>query len=139
MPPSAFGRLVREVTSYLDDFNPWHNVRLFGSNVGNDILAGLTVAVIALPLALAFGVASGLGPEAGMWAAICGGIFVGIFGGSNTGVSGPTGPKVVQLAALVELTRQASGQVDLGFVFSIVFLSGLMCVGLALLKLGRFI
>lgn len=139
MPPSAVGRVVNVLTSYLDDFNPWHNVRLFGSNVGNDILSGLTVAVIALPLALAFGVASGLGPESGMWAAICGGIVVGIFGGSNTGVSGPTGPKVVQLAALVELTRQASGQVDLGFVFSIVFLSGIVCIGLALLKLGRFI
>lgn len=139
MSTPHFNRVVRGVFRYLDDFNPWHNLRLFGTNVGNDVLAGLTVAVIALPLALAFGVASGLGPETGMWAAICGGIFVGVFGGSNTGVSGPTGPKVVQLAAIVELTRQASGQADVGFIFSIVFLSGLVCIGLALLKLGRFI
>lgn len=139
MSSSAAKRVARGFVRYLDDFNPWHNVRLFGTNVGNDILAGLTVAVIALPLALAFGVASGLGPETGMWAAICGGLFVGIFGGSNTGVSGPTGPKVVQLAAIVELTRQASGEADVSFVLSIVFLSGLVCIGLALLKIGRFI
>ncbi|WP_419192560.1 SulP family inorganic anion transporter [Kolteria novifilia] len=132
-------KLSETVVRYLDDFNPWHNVRHFAQNVGNDILSGLTVAVIALPLALAFGVASGLGPETGMWAAICGGIFVGLFGGSKTGVSGPTGPKVVQLAAIVELTRLANGQADLGFIFSLVFLSGLVCVGLALLKVGRFI
>ena len=122
MSISSTTRILQGVARYLDDFNPWHNLRLFGTNIGNDLLAGLTVAVIALPLALAFGVASGLGPESGMWAAICGGIFVGIFGGSNTGVSGPTGPKVVQLAAIVELTRQANGQADIGFIFSIVFL-----------------
>jgi SulP family sulfate permease len=139
MSISSTTRILQGVARYLDDFNPWHNLRLFGTNIGNDLLAGLTVAVIALPLALAFGVASGLGPESGMWAAICGGIFVGIFGGSNTGVSGPTGPKVVQLAAIVELTRQANGQADIGFIFSVVFLSGLVCIGLALLKLGRFI
>lgn len=127
------------VWRYFDDFNPWHNLKYFATNIGNDILAGITVAVIALPLALAFGVASGLGPESGMWAAICGGIFVGIFGGSNTGVSGPTGPKVVQLAAIVELTRTAGGAADVGFIFSVVFLSGVVCVALALLKLGRFI
>jgi SulP family sulfate permease len=136
---SSARRVTQTITSYLDEFNPWHNIRLFGTNVGNDLLAGLTVAVIALPLALAFGVASGLGPEAGIWAAICGGIFVGLFGGSNTGVSGPTGPKVVQLAAIVELTRTASGAADATFIFSLVFLSGLICVALALLKVGRFI
>src|SRR6056300_1188358 len=136
---SSARRVTQTITGYLDEFNPWHNIRLFGTNVGNDLLAGLTVAVIALPLALAFGVASGLGPEAGIWAAICGGIFVGLFGGSNTGVSGPTGPKVVQLAAIVELTRTVSGAADATFIFSLVFLSGLICVALALLKVGRFI
>lgn len=124
---------------YLSVFNPWGNIKVMGSNVGNDIMAGLTVAVIALPLALAFGVASGLGPEAGMWAAICGGLFVGIFGGSKVGMSGPTGPKVVQLAAIVEMTRLASGEPDGNFIFTLVFLSGLVCISLAFLKVGRFI
>ncbi|MBD3671970.1 MAG: SulP family inorganic anion transporter [Planctomycetaceae bacterium] len=124
---------------YLSVFNPWGNIKVMGSNVGNDLMAGLTVAVIALPLALAFGVASGLGPEAGMWAAICGGLFVGIFGGSKVGMSGPTGPKVVQLAAIVEMTRLASGEPDANFIFTLVFLSGLVCMALAFLKVGRFI
>ena len=124
---------------YMSVFNPWDNIRVMGSNIGPDLMAGVTVAVIALPLALAFGVASGLGPEAGMWAAICGGLFVGIFGGSKVGMSGPTGPKVVQLAAIVELTRLASGEADVEFIFSLVFLSGLVCVALAFLKVGRFI
>lgn len=119
--------------------NPWNNLRVMGTNVGNDVLSGLTVAVIALPLALAFGVASGLGPEAGMWAAICGGLVVGIFGGSKVGISGPTGPKVVQLAAIVELTALASGKADVDFVFLLVFLSGIVCVLLSFMKVGRFI
>ena len=125
--------------NYLNDFNPWHNIKLMHTNVPNDILAGITVAVIAMPLALAFGVASGLGAEAGMWAAICGGILVGLFGGSNTGVSGPTGPKVVQLAAIIAATKLASGEPDVVFAMSMVFLSGLVCVALALMKIGRFI
>ncbi|MFK7769011.1 MAG: SulP family inorganic anion transporter [Mariniblastus sp.] len=124
---------------YLSVFNPWSNIKVMHTNIGGDVLAGLTVAVIALPLALAFGVASGLGPEAGMWAAICGGIFVGIFGGSRFGISGPTGPKVVQLAALLELTRLANGDADLTFLFSLVFLSGVICIALSLCKVGKFI
>jgi len=128
-----------QIGQYLSSFSPWENLRVMGSNVGPDIMAGITVAVIAMPLALAFGVASGLGPATGMWAAICGGLFVGIFGGSKVGMSGPTGPKVVQLAAIVELTRLANGTVDANFIFSLVFLSGLVCIALALLKVGRFI
>lgn len=108
-------------------------------NISADILSGVTVAVIALPLAIAFGVASGIGPQAGLWAAICGGIFVGFFGGSHYGVSGPTGPKVVQLAALIEVTRLATGAADLNFVFSIVFLSGFICIALAFCRIGNFI
>ena len=129
----------RNIFKFLSIFNPWPNLKIMHTNIGGDVLAGLTVAVIALPLALAFGVASGLGPAAGMWAAICGGIFVGIFGGSTVGISGPTGPKVVQLAALLEVTRLASGEPDVHFLFSLVFISGLICIGLSLCKIGKFI
>jgi len=123
----------------LATFSPVGNVREMGSNVRNDILAGLTVAVISMPLGLAFGVASGLGPETGMWGAICGCLLVGIFGGSKVGISGPTGPKVVQLAAIVEITRLASGAPDLTFIFSLVFMSGIVCILLAFMRVGRFI
>jgi SulP family sulfate permease len=77
----------------LKDFNPWPRIRVMGTNVGQDVLAGVTVAFIALPLALGFGVASGLGAITGIWGAIAGGLVGGLFGGSNVGVSGPTGPK----------------------------------------------
>ncbi|HAW29053.1 MAG TPA: sodium-independent anion transporter, partial [Planctomycetaceae bacterium] len=128
-----------QFSKYINEFNPWHNIKIMHTNVPNDILSGITVAVIAMPLALAFGVASGLGAEAGMWAAICGGILVGLFGGSNTGVSGPTGPKVVQLAAIIAATKLATGEPDVVFAMSMVFLSGLICIALALMKIGRFI
>lgn len=129
----------QKASKYIAEFNPWHNVSVMGTNIGPDILAGLTVAVISLPLALAFGVTSGLGAETGMWGAICGCILVGIFGGSKVGISGPTGPKVVQLAAIVSLTMLPSGEPDLDFIFSLVFLSGVVCLALAFLRVGKFI
>jgi SulP family sulfate permease len=60
-----------------------------------DLIAGLTVAVVALPLALGFGVSSGLGAAAGLATAIVAGTLAAIFGGSNLQVSGPTGAMTV--------------------------------------------
>lgn len=129
-----------KVKAYLSEFSPWNNLRLFGTNISADLVSGLTVAVIALPLALAFGaMVPELGPAAGVWAAICGGVIAGVFGGCSTGVSGPTGPKVVQIAALIATLKETSGTVDAGFIFSVVFLSGIVCVALALLRVGKFI
>ena len=66
-----------------------------------DLSAGITVGVVALPLALAFGVSSGVGPEAGLITAIVAGLVAAIFGGSHVQVSGPTGAMVVVLAPTV--------------------------------------
>ena len=121
------------------DFNPWPRIRIMTTNIRQDMLAGVTVAFIALPLALGFGVASGLGAITGMWGAIAGGLVGGIFGGSHVGVSGPTGPKTVQLATVMHEHMLPNGQPDLVFAFGIVFLSGLIMIGLAMLKVGRFI
>jgi SulP family sulfate permease len=66
-----------------------------------DIVAGLTVAIVALPLALAFGIASGLGAEAGITTAIIAGAIAAIFGGSKLQVSGPTGAMTVVLVPIV--------------------------------------
>ena len=49
------------------ELNPWENIKHFRRNPKADILAGITVAIISIPMALAFGVASGLGPETGVW------------------------------------------------------------------------
>ena len=63
-----------------------------------DIYGGLTAAVVALPLALAFGEASGAGPIAGLYGAIFVGFFATLLGGTPSQVSGPTGPMIVVFA-----------------------------------------
>ena len=67
----------------------------------SDVMAGVTVAFIALPLAMAFGIASGVTPQAGLYTAILGGAIVGLFGGSRTQIAGPTGAFVVIVAGVV--------------------------------------
>ncbi len=128
------------LTDSLREINPMNNIRMIKRDgIRGDIMAGITVAIIALPLALAFGVGSGLGPMAGIWGAICGGIFGGLFGGSRLGVSGPTGPKMVQLAAYLAIFTTATGDPDIIAAFTIIFLSGVILVVLSLLRVGRFI
>ena len=127
------------ITAFLKDMNPWPRIRIMGNNIAQDTLAGVTVAFIALPLALGFGVASGLGAITGMWGAIAGGFVGGLFGGSNVGVSGPTGPKTVQLAVVMHDHMLPNGQPDLGFAFGCVFFSGIIMLVLAALRVGKFI
>jgi SulP family sulfate permease len=67
----------------------------------SDVVAGLTVAVVALPLALAFGITAGLGAAAGLTTAIVAGLVAAVFGGSHVQVSGPTGAMTVVLVPLV--------------------------------------
>ena len=74
-----------------------------------DIVAGLTVGVVALPLALAFGITTGLGAEAGLITAIVAGFVAAVFGGSNVQVSGPTGAMTVVLVLIVARYGRDSG------------------------------
>ncbi|MDP4744911.1 MAG: SulP family inorganic anion transporter, partial [Porticoccaceae bacterium] len=67
-------------------------------NLRGDLFGGITAGVVALPLALAFGEASGAGPIAGLYGAIIVGFFASLFGGTNSQISGPTGPMVVVFA-----------------------------------------
>lgn len=96
-----------------------------------DLLAGLTVAVVALPLALGFGVASGLGAAAGLATAIVAGTLAAIFGGSNLQVSGPTGAMTVVLVPIV-------AQYGPGGVLTVGLFAGLILVGLAIARAGRY-
>lgn len=123
----------------LKDIDPRSNFKGFFSNWKSDIMAGVTVAFIALPLALAFGVGSGLGALSGLWGAIAGGIIGSLFGGSRIGVSGPTGPKMAQLAVIMLGYQLASGTPDIGYAFTIIALSGAILIALALLRVGRLI
>lgn len=99
-----------------------------------DIYGGITAAVVALPLALAFGVASGIGPIAGLYSAIAVGFFAAIFGGTPSQVSGPTGPMTVVMAAVV-----AQHADRLETAFAIVFLGGALQLVFGVLRLGRYV
>jgi SulP family sulfate permease len=71
------------------------------SDFGHDLLAGITVGLVALPLAMAFGIASGTTPQAGIYTAIVGGLIVSAMGGSRIQIGGPTGAFVVVVAAII--------------------------------------
>ncbi|MFC3572606.1 SulP family inorganic anion transporter [Streptomyces yaanensis] len=96
-----------------------------------DLLAGLTVAIVALPLALGFGVSSGLGAEAGLATAVVAGALAAVFGGSNLQVSGPTGAMTVVLVPIV-------GQYGPTGVLTVGLMAGLMLVALAALRAGKY-
>ena len=103
-------------------------------NLTGDLFGGMTAAVVALPLALAFGVTSGAGALAGLYGAILVGFFAALFGGTPTQISGPTGPMTVVMATIV---LQFSN--NLGQAFLVVFLAGGLQITYGLLGLGRFI
>src|SRR6478735_7979310 len=67
----------------------------------SDVIAGLTVGLVALPLAMAFGIASGVTPQAGIYTAILGGFIVSALGGSRIQIGGPTGAFVVIVAGII--------------------------------------
>ncbi len=97
-----------------------------------DALAGLTVAVVALPLSMAIAIASGVSPARGLYAAIAGGFLVSALGGSRYQIGGPAGAFIVLVAATV-----AKFGVD-GLVLT-VFLSGLMLTILGVFRLGELV
>jgi SulP family sulfate permease len=104
------------------------------SNLRGDIYGGLTAGVVALPLALAFGEASGAGALAGLWGAIILGFFAALFGGTGSQISGPTGPMVVVFAGLYE---SLAGYPAL--IFATVVLAGLLQILFGLLRFGQYI
>ena len=97
-----------------------------------DALAGLTVAIVALPLSMAIAIASGVGPERGLYTAIAGGFLVSLLGGSRYQIGGPAGAFIVLVAATV-----AVHGVD-GLILA-TFLSGMMLAGAGWLRLGSYI
>jgi sulfate permease, SulP family len=104
------------------------------SNMRGDIFGGVTAGVVALPLALAFGEASGAGPIAGLWGAIIVGFFAALFGGTGSQVSGPTGPMVVVFAGVF-----ASVSGNLSLVFAAVMLAGVLQILFGVFKFGQYI
>ena len=99
-----------------------------------DVFGGVTAAVVGLPVALAFGVASGLGALAGIYGAIAVGFFAAVFGGTKSQISGPTGPMAVAMAVIV--TTHAN---NLAEAFTVVIMAGVIQILLGVMKIGRFV
>ncbi|QHK22259.1 STAS domain-containing protein [Pseudarthrobacter psychrotolerans] len=95
-----------------------------------DLLAGITVGIVALPLALAFGVSSGVGAEAGLITAVVAGLVAAVMGGSHVQVSGPTGAMVVVLAPVVATH-------GVGSIALVSLIAGLLVAILGISGLGR--
>ena len=97
-----------------------------------DALAGLTVAIVALPLSMAIAIASGASPAQGLYTAIIGGFLVSLLGGSRFQIGGPAGAFIVLVAATVT-------QHGMDGLILATFLSGLMLAAIGFLRLGTFI
>ncbi|MDG1822615.1 MAG: SulP family inorganic anion transporter [Flavobacteriaceae bacterium] len=111
-------------------------------HIKGDIFGGLTAGIVALPLALAFGVSSGLGPTAGLYGAIFLSFFAALLGGTNTQISGPTAPMTaVSMVIIGGLIAANDGSVEkaLPIILAVFMLAGLMQVGLGFLKFGKYI
>ncbi|SCG71096.1 sulfate permease, SulP family [Micromonospora echinaurantiaca] len=126
---AALGLVRDRLLGLLPQPADWRAVR---RSPRRDLLAGVTVAVVALPLALAFGVTSGLGAQAGLVTAVVAGAVAAVFGGSNLQVSGPTGAMTVVLVPVVQRFG-ATGVLMVGAM------AGLVLIALALARLGRYV
>jgi SulP family sulfate permease len=95
-----------------------------------DLVAGITVGVVALPLAMAFGIASGVTPQAGIYTAIVGGFLVSMLGGSKIQIGGPTGAFVVIVAGII-------AQHGLSGLLMVTMMAGVILLFLAVTGLGQ--
>ena len=102
------------------------------SRAAADLGAGVTVGIVALPLAMAFAIASGLKPEAGLWTAIIGGFLVALLGGSNVQIGGPAGAFIVIVYGIVERYGVAN-------LLICTASAGVLLFGLGLFKLGSLV
>ncbi len=106
-----------------------------------DIFGGVTAAVVALPLALAFGVQSGMGAIAGLYGAIAVGFFAALFGGTQTQISGPTGPLAVVASVIIAGEIAFFGSLDkaIGTIVATFVLAGVFQILLGVFKVGQYI
>ncbi|MDX9707897.1 MAG: SulP family inorganic anion transporter, partial [Azospira sp.] len=99
---------------------------------GNDLAAGITVGVLALPLAMAFAIASGVSPTAGIWTAIVAGFLTAVFGGSRVQIGGPTGAFIPIIYGIVA----AHGYVNL---LGATMLAGIFLLAMGIARMGQLI
>ncbi|MBT9313331.1 bicarbonate transporter BicA [Leptothoe kymatousa] len=113
--------------------------RIHFRNLRGDLFGGVTAAVIALPMALAFGVASGAGAASGLWGAVLVGFFAALFGGTPTLISEPTGPMTVVMTAVIANLTAADPENGMAMAFTVVMLAGLFQILFGVLRLGKYV
>ncbi|MDQ0120749.1 SulP family sulfate permease [Pseudarthrobacter defluvii] len=126
-PVTARGTAAGSITRFLPSRKDYAGL---AGTWRTDLLAGITVGIVALPLALAFGVSSGVGAEAGLITAIVAGLVAAVMGGSPVQVSGPTGAMVGVLAPVVAVH-------GIGSVALLSLMAGLLVCALGFSGLGR--
>ena len=119
LPPHAPFR--PRLLQHLRDYN--------ATSLAKDMGAGATVGIVALPLAMAFAIASGLKPEAGLWTAIIGGLLVSVLGGSSVQIGGPAGAFIVIVYGIVERYGVANLLISTASAGVLLFLMGFFKLG----------
>src|SRR5678810_1151134 len=97
-----------------------------------DLMAGIIVGIVALPLAIAFGIASGVSPEKGLYTAVIGGFIISVLGGSRVQIGGPTGAFIVIVYGIVQ-------QYGVDGLIIATFIAGVMLILMGLARLGSVI
>lgn len=100
--------------------------------LGKDIMSGVVVSIVALPLAIAFSIASGVSPEKGLITAVVAGLIISIFGGSRVQIGGPTGAFIVIVAGIVQ-------QHGVNGLVIATFMAGFIIIAFGLLRLGNYL
>ncbi|AFY71594.1 sulfate transporter [Thalassoporum mexicanum PCC 7367] len=113
--------------------------RIHLRNLRGDIFGGVTAAIIAIPMALVFGEASGAGATAGLYGAILVGFFAALFGGTPTLISEPTGPMTVIMTAVIAHLTVANPDNGMAMAFTVVMMAGVFQIIFGFLRLGKFI
>ena len=113
--------------------------RIHFRNLRGDLFGGVTAAIIALPMALTFGVASGAGAAAGLWGAVLVGFFAALFGGTPTLISEPTGPMTVVMTAVIANLTATNPDNGLAMAFTVVMMAGIFQIIFGSLRLGKYV
>ncbi|MGK7933902.1 MAG: SulP family inorganic anion transporter [Microcystaceae cyanobacterium] len=108
-------------------------------NLRGDIFGGVTTAIVSLPMALAFGVASGAGATAGLYGAVLVGFFAALFGGTPTLISEPTGPMTVVMTAVISKLIADNPENGMAMAFTVVMLAGIFQIIFGSLRLGKYV
>ena len=118
-----------------------HILNFNTNHLKGDFLGGITAGIVALPLALAFGVQSGMGAVAGLYGAIALGVFASLFGGTQTQISGPTGPMTVVSAIVIATSITITGSLEkgMGIIIASFLLAGALQIVFGFFRFGKYV